>query len=136
LELKIPAVYDKRFLSRNFGGKMKFSVLTVLLCVGCLLVYPLNTFAMHHEESQQAATGGTLPNDEGIVLEILDTTGYTYMELENDGRRFWIAAPTTKVKVGDHIRFVQSMSMENFTSKTLNRTFRRVIFVNSTMLKQ
>jgi len=114
---------------------MKFSVLTVLLCVGCLLFYPLNTFAMHHEETQ-AAAGDALPNDEGIVLEVLDTTGYTYMELENDGRRFWIAAPTTEVKVGDHIRFVRSMSMENFASKTLNRTFKRVIFVTSTMTKK
>ncbi|MCB1937482.1 MAG: hypothetical protein KDF59_16260 [Nitrosomonas sp.] len=114
---------------------MRFSVLTVLLCIGCLLFYPFNASALHHEETQ-AAAGSALPNDEGIVLEVLDTTGYTYMELENGDRRFWIAAPTTEVKKGDHIRFVQSMSMENFTSKTLNRTFRRVIFVSSTMVKK
>ena len=76
-----------------------------------------------------------MPNDEGIVVSVLDTTGYTYMELENSGRRFWIAAPTTQVKVGDHIRFVESMTMTNFSSKTLNRTFHRIIFVSSTMMK-
>jgi len=77
-----------------------------------------------------------LPNDEGIVVSVLETTGYTYMELENGGRHFWIAAPTTQVKVGDHIRFVESMAMTNFSSKTLNRTFHRIIFVSSTMIKK
>lgn len=77
-----------------------------------------------------------LPNDEGIVVSVMDTTGYTYMELENGGKRFWIAAPTTKeVKVGDHIRFVENMRMHNFTSKTLNRTFDQLIFVTSTQVK-
>jgi len=77
-----------------------------------------------------------LPNDEGIVASVLETTGYTYMELENGGRLFWIAAPTTQVKVGDHVRFVESMAMTNFSSKTLNRTFHRIIFVSSTMIKK
>lgn len=77
-----------------------------------------------------------LPEDEGIVISVLDTTGYTYMELENGGKRFWIAAPTTKeVKAGDHIRFVENMRMHNFTSKTLNRTFDQLIFVTSTQVK-
>lgn len=77
-----------------------------------------------------------MPNDEGIVVSVLDTTGYTYMELKNGDRHFWIAAPTTKVKVGDHIRFVESMTMTNFSSKTLNRTFQQIIFVSSTMIKK
>ena len=114
---------------------MRSTALSVMLLASCLLVYPFHASAQHHEELR-VAENGALPNDEGIVMEVLDTTGYTYMELENDGRRFWIAAPTTQVKPGDHIRFVQSMSMENFTSKTLNRTFRRVLFVSSTMVKK
>ena len=81
------------------------------------------------------AEADKLPENEGIVVSILDTTGYTYMELENGSKRFWIAAPTTKVKAGDHIRFVESMTMHNFTSKTLNRTFNRLIFVTSTKVK-
>ncbi|MDR4518874.1 MAG: hypothetical protein MRK00_16005 [Nitrosomonas sp.] len=115
---------------------MRFIVVTIMIVICGLLFYPLNVLALHHEESRPVAAGKEYPNDEGKVLEILDTTGYTYMELENGDRRFWIAAPTTKVNLGDHIRFVESMSMENFTSKTLNRTFRRVIFVSSTMIKK
>ncbi len=114
---------------------MRFSALSAMLLTSCLLAYPFHVSAQQHEELR-VAENGALSNDEGIVMEVLDTTGYTYMELENAGRRFWIAAPTTQVKPGDHIRFVRSMSMENFTSNTLNRTFRHVIFVSSTMVKK
>lgn len=77
----------------------------------------------------------TYPANEGIVTSIIDTAGYTYMELANGDKKFWIAAPTTKVKEGDHIRFVENMRMHNFTSKTLNRTFDEVIFVTSTQVE-
>ncbi|SES98393.1 hypothetical protein SAMN05216326_10889 [Nitrosomonas marina] len=115
---------------------MRILFATITLFMSSLLFYPLSTLALHHEESTVVASGKQYPNNEGKVIEILDTTGYTYMQLENGDRQFWIAAPTTQVKLGDHIRFVESMSMENFTSKTLNRTFRRVIFASSTMIKK
>jgi hypothetical protein len=115
---------------------MRYFAVPIIIALSGLLFYPFHTLALHHEETRVVAPGKQYPNDEGRVIEILDTTGYTYMELENGDRRFWIAAPTTKVNLGDHIRFVESMSMENFTSKTLNRTFRRVIFVSSTMIKK
>ncbi|GJL74337.1 MAG TPA: hypothetical protein PKM20_03150 [Nitrosomonas sp.] len=115
---------------------MRFIFVSITILISSLLFYPFNALALHHEETQTVAAGKQYPNNEGKVVDVLDTTGYTYMELENGDRRFWIAAPTTKVNKGDHIRFVESMSMENFTSKTLNRTFRRVIFVSSTMIKK
>jgi hypothetical protein len=99
------------------------------------LLLSLLIFSTSHAQNTTNETT-KLPNDEGIVVSILETTGYTYMELENGGRQFWIAAPTTQVEVGDHIRFVESMAMTNFSSKTLNRTFHRIIFVSSTMIKK
>lgn len=109
-----------------------------LILIGCLLFNPLAVMALHHEvdKSSETTTSDRLPNNEGKVISFMDTTGYTYMELENGGKVFWIAAPTTKVNKGDHIRFIESMAMHNFTSKTLNRTFDRVIFVSSTMIKK
>ncbi|MCP5243965.1 hypothetical protein [Nitrosomonas sp.] len=115
---------------------MKHSFLPVFLLMSGLLFYPLSALGSHHEETTAVAAGKQYPNNEGKVVDVMDTTGYTYMQLENGDRLFWIAAPTTHVKLGDHIKFVESMSMENFTSKTLNRTFRRIIFVSSTMIKK
>ena len=97
------------------------------------LVFSLLAFISEQGYAEQPAQ--SLPQNEGIVISALDTTGYTYMELANGSKRFWIAAPTTQVNKGDHIRFVESMSMHNFTSKTLNKTFDRIIFVTSTHVK-
>lgn len=118
---------------------MKFSSLSLIALMGCLLFSSAQVIAIHHEpkDSQSPhASSGKVANNEGIVVDIIDTTGYTYMELENGGNRFWIAAPTTKVNKGDHIRFVQDMVMTNFTSKTLNRTFGTLVFVSSTEIKK
>ncbi len=115
---------------------MKNLFLSLIALVGCLLLNPVNVMALHHEPPNSQGSAGKLATNEGTVIAILDTTGYTYMELENGGNKFWIAAPTTKVNKGDHIRFVESMRMTNFTSKTLNRTFSTVIFVSSTEVKK
>jgi hypothetical protein len=118
---------------------MKFSSLSLIALMGCLLFSSAQVMAIHHEsqDSQSPhASSVKMANNEGTVVDIIDTTGYTYMELENGGNRFWIAAPTTKVNKGDRIRFVQDMVMTNFTSKTLNRTFGTLVFVSSTEVKK
>lgn len=111
---------------------MKKLLLILTIAFTAFLLEP--TLVLSDQNVSSAKTE-KLPDDEGIVVSMLDTAGYTYMELENGGKRFWIAAPTTKVKVGDHIRFVENMRMHNFTSKTLNRTFNQLIFVTSTQVK-
>lgn len=115
---------------------MRISRLIMTTLIGLMLLSPFYANALHHEPQDASNTPGKMPDNEGIVVSTLETTGYTYMELENSGKRFWIAAPTTQVKTGDHIRFVESMTMTNFTSKTLDRTFHRIIFVSSTMVKK
>lgn len=109
---------------------MRISYLAVAASIGFALLNPLPAVANPAGAAKSAASS------EGRVLATLDAPGYTYMELENSGKRFWIAAPTTRVKVGDRVQFVQSMVMNNFASKTLNRTFDRIVFVTAaTVLK-
>lgn len=77
------------------------------------------------------AANDAAPNG-GKVVSTADAAGYTYMELKGaDNKTFWIAAPTTKVKVGDTVRFNDAMTMTNFTSKGLKRTFDTILFVSS-----
>ncbi|WP_213539561.1 NrfJ-related protein [Nitrosospira sp. NRS527] len=109
---------------------MRISHLTVAFSIGLMLLSPLHVLAETAGTSTASAAAG-MPSNEGKVLSTLDAPGYTYMELANTEKRFWIAAPTTRVKVGDRVRFEQSLVMKNFNSKTLNRTFDQVIFVNS-----
>ena len=64
----------------------------------------------------------------GKVVETMNSGGYTYVSLENNGKKTWVAVPATTVKVGQMVTCQPGMEMKNFTSKTLNRTFASIIF--------
>ena len=64
----------------------------------------------------------------GKILETMDSGGYTYVLLETEGGKKWVAAPKTVVSVGQTASFAPGMVMRNFKSETLGRTFDEVIF--------
>ena len=64
----------------------------------------------------------------GKVLETMDSGGYTYVQVDENGQKLWVAVMQTKVKVGDTVEFPDSPPMVNFSSKTLKRTFEKIIF--------
>jgi len=64
----------------------------------------------------------------GKVVETMNSGGYTYVSLENNGTKTWVAVPATAVTVGQEVTCQPGMEMKNFTSKTLNRTFESIIF--------
>ncbi len=67
---------------------------------------------------------------EAIVLSTIDHPQYTYIEVSQNKQTKWLAATRVKVKKGDVIRFDDGMVMTNFHSKSLNRTFPSIAFVN------
>ena len=63
----------------------------------------------------------------GKVLETMDAAGYTYLNVETDQGSKWIAVNQT-VEVGEEVTFMDGMVMQNFFSKTLDRTFPEIVF--------
>lgn len=65
------------------------------------------------------------------VTQTMNSGGYTYVEAADDkGQKVWLALPEMKVAVGDAIEYPKdAMPMTNFKSKTLNRTFDKILFV-------
>lgn len=70
----------------------------------------------------------------GIVKSIQNTGGYSYIEVDINGQTFWMASSLSSVKPGEKITWNGHAMMKNFTSKTLNRTFEQIMFVNKVML--
>lgn len=64
----------------------------------------------------------------GKVAETMDGGGYTYVLLEKEGKKTWVAIPSTKVTVGQELKVLSGAEMNNFPSKALNRTFDTIIF--------
>jgi hypothetical protein len=74
----------------------------------------------------QGMEAGTV--HKGKVLSTMDAAGYTYIEVEEHGKKLWVAVTETKVKAGDNVEFPDVPPMENFHSNSLNRTFEKIIF--------
>ena len=68
------------------------------------------------------------------VLSTIDAAPYTYLEVTQNKKTSWLAANAVPAKKGDVIRFDDGMVMTNFHSKTLNRTFPSVTFVNRVVI--
>ncbi|NTV15021.1 MAG: DNA-binding protein [Desulfobulbaceae bacterium] len=67
----------------------------------------------------------------GKVTETMEASGYTYVLLENGPDKTWVAGPKTSVKVGDVVNVADGSVMNNFESKSLKRTFEKIIFASA-----
>ena len=111
---------------------MKRSTLVFAVCV---LFFVIASGCNKKEASAPAPQAQPAANMEqaasslsGKVVETMNSGGYTYVSLENNGKKTWVAIPATAVKVGQDVTCQPGMEMKNFTSKTLNRTFESIIF--------
>ncbi|AYV13233.1 NrfJ [Shewanella algae] len=66
---------------------------------------------------------------EGTVVDTMNSGGYTYVQIKEADKTFWAAGPQVAVAKGDKVQVTEQMWMTNFTSKTLNRTFDKLMFV-------
>jgi hypothetical protein len=64
----------------------------------------------------------------GKVVETMDSGGYTYVCLEKDGQKTWVAVPQMKVVKGKNMSFEPGIEMADFESKTLKRKFDKIYF--------
>ena len=67
----------------------------------------------------------------GEVLETMNSGGYTYLLLDTGSEKIWAAAPATSVAVGQQVSVPKGMMMADFVSKTLDRTFDAIYFVDT-----
>ena len=82
------------------------------------------------------ATGASNLPTGGKVLRAMHAGGYTYMELENEGRQFWIASSMVNVKHNDRVTWASAALMKDFKSTSLRRTFDEILFVTAVKVEQ
>jgi hypothetical protein len=76
-----------------------------------------------------AQQGASVAPATGTVAESMNSGGYVYIRLEEQGK--WLAANAFEVSVGDKIQYSGGMEMNQFHSKSLDRTFESIYFVSS-----
>lgn len=114
---------------------MKNILMTFALITGLVLTGSMNSSYADapkakdtplEKSSKDAGTSLT-----GKVVETMDSGGYTYVNIEKDSKKTWVAIPKTEVKVGQEISFRPGGPvMYDFPSKTLGRTFKTIVFTS------
>ncbi|MBL0316389.1 MAG: SH3-like domain-containing protein [Flavobacteriales bacterium] len=85
-------------------------------------------------EATSNPTGGEASNGMGVhtvvVKEVLPTTKYVYLRVEEGGNEFWISTSKVEVKVGETYFYRDGLLKTNFHSTEYNRTFDKVYLVS------
>jgi hypothetical protein len=64
----------------------------------------------------------------GEVLEVLNAPSFTYLRLKTRTGEIWASVPTAPVKKGAEVTLIDPQMMGNFESKSLKRTFDKLVF--------
>ena len=66
-----------------------------------------------------------------VVEEVMQTSVYTYLLMNENGNKAWIAIPKRDVNTGETYYYKEGMEMPDFKSKELDRTFDKVYLVEN-----
>ncbi len=106
-------------------GGLSFFALTTGM-VGTVSANPSENLANQEFNAEQVDVSSI----HGTVAEIIAAAGYTYVAIDVDGKKVWAAGPEATFKVGDKIGFSMKMPIANFQSRSLERTFDKIYFVD------
>lgn len=67
----------------------------------------------------------------GELVETFNSGGYTYVHLKTDKGSIWAAGPSTIMSKSDKVSFIGKVAMIDFYSKSLDRKFENIYFVDS-----
>ncbi len=105
-------------------------LITVSAC-GDKATTTTNENAATTAKSNEAAPAADANSWTGEVLETMNSGGYTYVHVDTGTEKLWAAATATAtaITVGQRVTVPKGMMMQNFPSKTLDRTFEEIYFV-------
>jgi len=90
--------------------------------------YGSDAQAKEYQQRNSGKKKTTLPNA-GTVIDIIQTSAYSYLKVDSDAGARWLAAPRGEYQMGDVIRYSRGLTMTNFFSRTLDRKFDEILFV-------
>lgn len=114
---------------------MIFRINCILILCVCLSIGLLNTDIISSSYGAQKNTEEELQENlpstiDGKISDIINVPGYTYVEVETGDDKVWAAVPSTSVNIGDEVSLSTATPMQNFYSKTLQREFGVIYFVD------
>lgn len=100
----------------------------LVFCIALLM-------SCNNKKKEYAPISTNIAQNEVIVKEVQQTSGYTYVLVQESDQEFWMAISKTEVAVGEKLYFVEAVEMKDFESKELKKVFDRIIFVDQVSKK-
>lgn len=108
---------------------MKANNLKSLLLISTLVLFSVSCqLGQSPKQTVQEPMPGV---HKAVVLEVIQTTNYTYLHVEETGGDKWLALPSMEAKANDVYYYTGGMEMNNFESPELGRTFPKVYFIEA-----
>ncbi len=115
----------------GYEEKMK-RLLIISIMLLSLLVLNKNQSVFAEQKTENIKETSSLS---GKVVETMDSGRYTYVCLEKNNKKTWVAVYKMKVVVGEEMSFKPGIEMLNFESKTLKRKFERIFFSDGPIIQ-
>lgn len=103
---------------------------SAIVIIGLVAVIKTGSVGVAQDAPTQARQVTATDSITGSVSSVVDVPGYTYVEVETADGNVWVAAPSVPVQVGESVSFSTGMPMIDFYSKTLDRQFEVLYFVD------
>ncbi len=105
-------------------------ILCVCLSVGLFVTNIIGAGYAAQKNSEEESLKEVPDTIDGKVSTSISVPGYTYVEVDTGSDKVWAAVPGTSVNIGDKVSFSIGIPMQNFYSKTLQRNFSVIYFVD------
>ena len=106
---------------------MKFLKITVLVVLAGL-VFQSCKENKEYKKIEKAPIKATNTIHEIVVNEVVDGGGYTYLNVKEAEKEYWMAITSANVKAGETYYYSGGMQMKDFESKQLGKTFDFITF--------
>ncbi|MBN2174849.1 MAG: SH3-like domain-containing protein [Bacteroidales bacterium] len=94
-----------------------------------LLMMAMVVFSCQNSQQSGMTESMDNGNHKGKVKEVIHTTSYTYLNLDENGSDVWIAVDKQEFREGDIVYYLEGLEMNDFKSEELGRTFETVHFI-------
>lgn len=108
----------------------RLALLLIVLCAVSPAAALAEGTAKETQPKSEEMASQPFKGGKGKVLDAIQTTGYTYVNVEMNGESVWAAAPRCEIKSGDTVQLPPGDLIEGFHSKIAERTFDRMYLVS------
>jgi len=107
---------------------MKYVLPALLLVAIALLIFRITR---DKETSPEVQMEMLSPIRVVKVVEVLQTSSYTYLQVKEKNQKYWMAVNKQEAQVGDTFSYETAIEMKDFQSKELDRVFESIYFIDN-----